>query len=99
MAFSFFEEAKWRGVAHWNSKTRDPNYVIKTGHNGIPRRANEEIVIPVSSLHRLTELHLPFVSSDRRAFLNTARFFADVADLDRIDWKILQESGQGCHPG
>jgi hypothetical protein len=64
---------------------------IKTGYNGITRRANEDIVILVSSLHRLRELQLPFVFSDRHAFLNTARFSADIADLDRIDWKILQE--------
>jgi hypothetical protein len=64
---------------------------IKTGYNGITRRANEDIVILVSSLHRLRELHCPFVFSDRHAFLNTARFSADIADLDRIDWKILQE--------
>jgi hypothetical protein len=64
---------------------------IKTGHNGITRRANEDIVILVSSLHRLQELQLPFVFSDRHAFLQTARFSDDLADLDRIDWRILQE--------
>lgn len=64
---------------------------IKTGHNGITRRPNEDIVILVSSLHRLKSLKLPFVFSDRHAFLKTASFSADIADLDRIDWKILQE--------
>src|SRR5262249_12579023 len=47
--------------------------------------------ILVSSLHRLNELQIPFVFSDRHAFLKTANFSADVADLDRIDWKILQQ--------
>jgi hypothetical protein len=64
---------------------------IKTGHNGITRRANEDIVILVSSLHRLKQLQFQFVFSDRHALLNTARFSDDLADLDRIDWKILQE--------
>ena len=64
---------------------------IKTGYNGITRRANEDIVILVSSLHRLNELQLPFVFSDRHALLETARFSADIADLDRIDWGILQK--------
>jgi ssDNA thymidine ADP-ribosyltransferase, DarT len=63
---------------------------IKTGYNGITRRANEEIVILVSSLHRLTELNVPFVFSDRHAFLKTASFSSELADLNRIDWKILQ---------
>jgi len=66
-------------------------YNVKTGYNGITRRPNEEIVILVSSLHRLNELQVPFVFSDRHAFLQTARFSADIADLDRIDWKILQD--------
>jgi hypothetical protein len=64
---------------------------IKTGYNGITRRPNEDIVILVSSLHRLNELQVPFVFSDRHALLETVRFSADIADLDRIDWKILQE--------
>ena len=64
---------------------------IKTGYNGITRRPNQEIVILVSSLHRLTELQVPFIFSDRHALLETARFSTDTADLDRIDWKILQE--------
>lgn len=64
---------------------------IKTGRNGVTRRANEDIVILVSSLLRLKELNLPFVFSDRHALLKTARFSDDLADLDRVDWKILQE--------
>jgi ssDNA thymidine ADP-ribosyltransferase DarT-like protein len=64
---------------------------IKTGYNGITRRANEEIVILVSSLHRLKELKVPFVFSDRHAFLKTARFSSALDELDRIDWKILQQ--------
>jgi ssDNA thymidine ADP-ribosyltransferase, DarT len=64
---------------------------IKTGYRGITRRANEDIVILVSSLHRLNELKLPFVFSDRHALLKTAHFSANIADLDRIDWKILRE--------
>jgi hypothetical protein len=66
-------------------------YNIKTGYKGIIRRANEDIVILVSSLHRLKEMQLPFVFSDRHALLETARFSADIAELDRVDWKILQE--------
>ena len=66
-------------------------YNIKTGYNGITPRPNEQIVILVSSLHRLNQLKVPFVFSDRHAFLKTARFSSELAELDRIDWKILQE--------
>jgi hypothetical protein len=65
-------------------------YNIKTGYNGITKRANAEIAIAVSTLHRLDELDVPFVFSDRHAYLRTAQFSSDVSDLDRIDWPALQ---------
>jgi hypothetical protein len=63
---------------------------IKTGYNGIRQRANEDIAILVSSLPRLVDLGVPFVFADRHAYLNTAQFSSSLNDLDRIDWKILQ---------
>lgn len=62
---------------------------IKTGYSGITQRANDEIVILVSSLHRLRELGLPFVFTNRHAFLQTAEFFSDIADLAHVDWPLL----------
>ena len=61
---------------------------IKTGWNGIQQRENAEIVILVSTLHRLLELEQPFVFTDRHAYLETASFYTDLARLDQIDWKI-----------
>lgn len=65
-------------------------YNIKTGHAGIARVPNEEIVIFVSSLYRLDELGQAFVFSDRHAYLLTARFYNALRELGNIDWKILQ---------
>lgn len=65
-------------------------YNIKTGHNGVPKRPVEEIIILVSSLHLLKKLGVPFVFSDRHAYLKTALFSDDLADLDRIIWSMLQ---------
>lgn len=65
-------------------------YNILTGYNGIPRRARFDIVILVSSLHHIASLRIPFVFSDRHAYLVTAEFFADPNDLSRVDWKILR---------
>jgi len=62
---------------------------IKTGR-GVPKRANEEIVIVVSSLHKLKTQEHAFVFSDRHAYLNAAQFSSDIKRLDLIDWKILQ---------
>jgi len=65
-------------------------YNIKTGYNGIKRRTNEEIVVLVSSLPRLTEGGIPFLFTDRHAYLTAARFSSRLEDLARIDWSILQ---------
>lgn len=65
---------------------------IKTGHSGMKQTPMPEIVFLVSSLHTLIEQSVCFVFTDRHAYLRTAddAFSSDLADLDRIDWKILQ---------
>ena len=63
---------------------------IKTGYNGIKQTPMRDIVILVSSLHKVNEMHLQFVFSDRHAYLRAARFSSNLNDLDRIAWKILQ---------
>ncbi len=64
---------------------------IKTGFNGVTKRTNEEIVILASSLHRLSTLGVPFVFSDRHAYLKTARFSSNLDNLTWIDWALLQK--------
>lgn len=64
---------------------------IKTGHGGVVQRPNEDIVMLVSSLHKIAELEIAFVFSDRHAYLQAAQFSSSQEDLDRIDWKLLQE--------
>ncbi len=63
---------------------------VKTGYGGVAKRTSDEIVIMVSSLHRLRAKGVPFVFSDRHAYLQAAQFSSDLADLTRIDWAILQ---------
>ena len=63
---------------------------IKTGHNGMQQTPMSEIVILVSSLHRVAELRLPFVFTDRHAYLKAARYTSDLTNLTWIDWAILQ---------
>lgn len=62
---------------------------IKTGWGGVPKQRNEDIVILVSSIHRLGELNVPFVFSDRHAYLTAARFSQNPADLAWINWPML----------
>ena len=63
---------------------------IKTGYRGIQQRRNDEIAVLVCSLPKLARDGVTFVFTDRHARLATAEFFGDAANLDRIDWKILQ---------
>jgi len=63
---------------------------IKTGFRGIQQRRNDEIAILVCSLPKLDQDGIRFVFTDRHARLATAEFFGDGANLNRIDWKILQ---------
>jgi ssDNA thymidine ADP-ribosyltransferase, DarT len=65
-------------------------YNIKTGYGGITRRENRDIAILVSSIHRLSELSLPFVFTNQHAYTADTEFFARVSDLDRIDWALLR---------
>lgn len=65
-------------------------YNIYTGRGGVPRRANEEICILVSSVHKIHDLGLRFVFTDRHAYPPLARYFNDVAQLGEVDWSLLQ---------
>lgn len=65
-------------------------YNIYTGRGAVPRRANEEICILVSSLHKLLEADRKFIFTDRHAYPPLARYFNDVKRLDCIDWELLR---------
>jgi hypothetical protein len=64
-------------------------YNIKTGYGGIVRVPNQEIVILVSSLVRIAELGIPFVFTDRHAYVQMANYYTDLNRLDEIDWPLL----------
>ena len=65
-------------------------YNIKTGYGGVQKQPVADIVILVSSLHTLKQQGVPFVFSDRHAYLKTAQFSDDLKHLDRIIWPTLQ---------
>jgi hypothetical protein len=64
-------------------------YNILTGH-GVRRRAREEIVVLVSSFDQLDQHGLPYVFTDRHAYLRAASFFRDRSDLRHIDYDLLK---------
>jgi hypothetical protein len=61
-------------------------------HSGwsVQQRSNDEIVILVSSLYRVEELGLPFVFTNAHAYPSWTNYYSDLANLDQIDWSILQ---------
>lgn len=62
---------------------------IRTGR-GVTRRANEEIVILVSSLPHLQAQGIAFLFTDMHAYYAWTSFYSDLSDLDKVDWGILQ---------
>lgn len=62
---------------------------IKSGR-GVTQRGNDEIVILVSSLHRVQQLGLDYVFTNMHAYYQWATFYKDPAHLNQIDWSILQ---------
>ena len=64
-------------------------YNIYTGR-GVPQRPNEEIIILVSTLHRVQQLGHSFLFTDRHAYPPTTVYYDDLANLTEIDWPLLQ---------
>jgi len=65
-------------------------YNIYTGRGGVKSVANSDIVILVSDMHKIAELGLPYVFTDRHAYPVTCNYFNDLASLSAIDWPLLQ---------
>lgn len=65
-------------------------YNIKTGYDVVEKRRNEEIVIFVSSLHRLRSLDVPFLFTNGHAYTAYVDFFSDLDDLAQVDWPLLR---------
>lgn len=56
----------------------------------VQQRCNEEIVIVVSSLHHVQSIGLSFVFTNAHAYPVCTNYYNDLADLNKIDWGILQ---------
>ncbi len=64
---------------------------IGSGWAGVKQRANEEILILVSSLYHIQQQGLSFVFTDGHAYYQWTNFYTELSDLDKIDWQILQQ--------
>ena len=63
---------------------------ITTGWGDVRQWNNDEIVILVSSLHELKRHNIPFVFTDRHAYLQAANYFYDLSQLSLVDFGLLQ---------
>jgi hypothetical protein len=63
---------------------------ITTGWGGIKKRPKDEIAIMVASLHDLKKRGVPFLFTDRHAYLAAAQFYSGLEMLIQIDWNMLQ---------
>ncbi len=66
-------------------------YNIKTGYGGITKRENKELVILVSSVHKLRELGLPFVFTNQHSYPVDTLYYSQIEDLKNIDWTLLNQ--------
>lgn len=57
---------------------------------GVRKRTNDEIVILVSSLHRINELAIPFLFTNAHAYPTWTDYYDDLSKLNKIDWPLLQ---------
>jgi hypothetical protein len=56
----------------------------------VPRHARPDILILVAGLRRVVELGLTVLFTDSHANNPLVNYYSDPAQLDRIDWMILQ---------
>jgi len=65
-------------------------YNIHTGHGGVARVPRRDIVILVSSLHKVDQLGLNFAFTSGHAYPVYAEYYNQLGDLNEIDWDLLQ---------
>ncbi|MDA0207705.1 MAG: DUF4433 domain-containing protein, partial [Acidobacteria bacterium] len=58
--------------------------------DGVKKVPNAEIVIFVSSLAHVGQQGLEFIFTNQHAYPPMAEYFTDLAQLNRIDWPLLQ---------
>ena len=51
----------------------------------------EEIIYLVSSVEKINEMGLPFLFTDRHAYLAHKRIFNDYANLNQLSWDIIKD--------
>lgn len=53
--------------------------------------SQEDILYIVSSVERIVELQLPFLFTDRHAYLDFKNVYNKIEDLDQLKWEIIRD--------
>jgi hypothetical protein len=64
---------------------------IHGGRGGVKQRYNDEIVILVSSIHKVQSLGLDYLFTNSHAYYRWATYYNAIQHLDKIDWPLLQQ--------
>ncbi|WP_026262545.1 type II toxin-antitoxin system toxin DNA ADP-ribosyl transferase DarT [Spirosoma panaciterrae] len=63
---------------------------IKTGHRGITKRPQEEIIYISCKVDSIVKAGLRFVFTDGQAKDRLTVFYQSLDDLDKIDWEVVK---------
>lgn len=66
-------------------------YSITRGQVEGYREGQSPVLHLTSSIERVAESELPFTFTNGHAEMLTSRFYEDLADLDKVDWRIMRE--------
>mgnify|MGYP002780033107 CR=1 FL=1 len=64
---------------------------LKTGYGGVPQTRMADVAILAASLRDLAARDIPFLFTDRHAYLTAAQFYRGLDDLaTAVDWSLLR---------
>ena len=64
---------------------------IKTGHRGVQRREQRDIVFLCTHIDIVTKACSEFCFTDGHAKDRMTAFFNNLVDLDKVDWTVVEE--------
>lgn len=64
-------------------------YLIKNGYQGVEQRPQEELIFVVCKIDEVSTSDVEFFFTDRNAKIKIVENFTNIADLDKLDWEII----------
>ena len=66
-------------------------YTISRGNVPNHTEGQDPLVYLVSTAQAVAEADVPFIFTDGHATMNFTEFFEDLAELNRVDWKVMRD--------